>query len=104
MKPPRSTLGNLVRQSQPTATAERTNVVETRAAAAASTIDALMYSLRKGIVALSRDDVQQRLVALDEQQMRDVCAQLLKRNSDVTKSWKPDEIEHLVIAWAACHG
>jgi hypothetical protein len=72
--------------------------------AAASTIDALMYSLRQGAGALSRDDVQRRLGALDEQQMRDACAQLLKRNPDVAKSWGPDEIECLVIAWTVCHG
>ena len=72
--------------------------------AAASTVDALMYSLREGVVALRRDDVLQRLGALDEQQMRTACTQLLKRNPNIAKSWEPDEIECLVIAWAACHG
>jgi hypothetical protein len=71
--------------------------------AAQSTIDALMYSLRSGTAALSREDVRQRLAALDENQMRDVCPRLQKRNPNVAKSWTSDEIECFVTAWAARH-
>jgi len=73
--------------------------------AASSTVDALMYSLRQGAVALGRDDVQKRLALLDEEQMRTACTQLLNRNPNVaSRSWKPEEIEYFVLAWAGCHG
>lgn len=71
--------------------------------AASSTIDALMYSLRKGVVALGQDGVQRRLTALDEDQMRNVCKQLQNRNSAIAKSWTAREVEMIVMAWAACH-
>jgi hypothetical protein len=41
--------------------------------AAQSTIDALMYSLRSGTSALKRQDVRQRIAAVDEKQMQDIC-------------------------------
>jgi conjugal transfer/entry exclusion protein len=72
-------------------------------AAAHSTMDALMYSLRSGTAALSREDVRHRLAALDEKQMRDVCTLLQKRNPNVAKSWTSDEIECFVTARAARH-
>lgn len=72
--------------------------------AASSTIDALMYSLRKGTAVLARSDVQQRLGDVDQDQMRNICKQLQNRNPAVAKSWTGGEVEMLVIAWAACHG
>lgn len=72
--------------------------------AASSTIDALMYSLRKGPAVLGRADVQQRLIAVDEDQMRDICKQLRSRHPEVAKSWAVADVEALVLAWAACHG
>jgi len=72
--------------------------------AASSTVDALMYSLRQGAGALALTHVQRRLAELNDEQMRSVCAQLLNRIPNVARSWKQDDIEYFVLAWAACHG
>jgi hypothetical protein len=72
--------------------------------AANSTVDALMYSLRSGVNALARNDVQQRIAMLDERQMHACCKELQHRNPDIAKSWTKDEIEKLVALWASCHG
>lgn len=69
-----------------------------------STIDALMYSLRAGVKALARDDVQRRIAMLNEWQMHDCCKQLQHCNPNIAKSWTKDEIEKLVAIWASCHG
>ena len=71
--------------------------------AAQSTIDALMYSLRSGTPALKRQDVRQRIAAVDERQMRNICKQLQNRNPKVAKSWTAEEVEAFVIVWAMCH-
>jgi hypothetical protein len=71
--------------------------------AASSTIDALLYSLRKGPAALTRPDVQRRLAAVDEQQLRGVCKQLASRNPAIARSWTAAEVETFVAAWTACH-
>jgi hypothetical protein len=67
------------------------------------TVDALMYSFRSGTAVLARNDVQQRLATICEQQMREVCTLLKKRNPKIARSWSDDEIEKLIIAWATCH-
>jgi hypothetical protein len=72
--------------------------------ATSSTIEALMYSLRKGVVALGRDDVQQRLGAVDEQQLRDICGRLQKFKVAIAKPWSTTEVEAIIMTWAACHG
>ena len=72
--------------------------------AASSTVDALMYSLRRGASALALNHVQRRLAELNDEQMRSACAQLLNRDPNVARSWTPGEIEYFVLAWAACHG
>jgi hypothetical protein len=72
--------------------------------AAKSTIDALMYSLRAGVKALARDDVQRRVAMLDEDQLRDICVILQKRNARFARAWTGDEIKYLVMMWAAGHG
>jgi hypothetical protein len=71
--------------------------------AAQSTIDALLYSLRKGTPALKRKDVMQRIAAINEIQLHDICQQLQNRNPAVAKSWTAAEVEMLVTAWAARH-
>ena len=76
----------------------------TAPAASRSTVYALMYSLRLGCPTLSRQDVQQRLAAVDERQMHDICARLQKFKAEIAKPWTADEVERLVIAWVECHG
>jgi hypothetical protein len=72
--------------------------------AAQSTIDALMYSLRQGCTALARDDVRERLTRVAEEQLREICTLLQKRNPNIAKPWSVGEIEKLVMTWTTCHG
>jgi len=71
-----------------------------RAAAANSTVDALMYGLRAGVKALERGDVQRRITALDEPRMHD-CAKALQQRR--AKPWSKDEIRMFVAMWVECH-
>jgi hypothetical protein len=72
--------------------------------AAASTVEALAYSLRAGVGVLSRKDVRQRLTALDENQLRAMCARLQRRNGRIAPPWPDADIDPLIEAWTACHG
>jgi hypothetical protein len=73
-----------------------------RGRAAASTVDALVYQLRKGGAALSDPDATRRLAELSEQQMHEVSVRLQK--FDVARPWTPDEVEVFVELWSALHG
>jgi hypothetical protein len=73
-------------------------------AAAQSTIDAVMYSLRRGTAVLSRDDVQHRLAVIDETQLREMIVLLQRRDGRIAPRWSDGDIEKLVETWTACHG
>lgn len=69
-----------------------------------STIDALMYSLRRGLLALtSRDPHQEetlrRLTQLTEEQLRDCCVLLKARKPPIGPAWSDGEIETLAQVW-----
>jgi hypothetical protein len=66
-------------------------------AAAQSTVDALLFSLRSGTAVLSRQDVRRRLTDINENQVREICALLQKREP----RWSDDELEKLLEAWTA---
>ena len=71
--------------------------------AAASTIDALMYFLRRGVDALSNPNTLGRLAKLDERQLIDVAARLQKFKSEIAPAWLPDQIEILAAVWRKLH-
>jgi hypothetical protein len=75
-----------------------------RGRAAASTVDALVYQLRKGGAALSDPDATRRLAELSEQQMHEVSVRLQKFMPHVARPWTPDEVEVFVELWSALHG
>ena len=75
-----------------------------RGRAAASTVDALVYQLRKGGAALSDPNATRRLAELSEQQMHEVSARLQKFMPHVARPWTPDEVEVFVELWSALHG
>ena len=60
--------------------------------AAALTIDALMYSLRRGVGALSNPKTLGRLAALDERQLLDVMVRLQKFNAEIAPAWTPEQV------------
>jgi hypothetical protein len=71
--------------------------------AAASTLEALMFSLRqRGTAALSEPDTQRRLGELSEQQLHEVGARL-QRLPEIARQWSADEIEQLTGTWITCH-
>jgi hypothetical protein len=73
--------------------------------AAQSTVEALMLGLReRGVAALKEPPVQQRLDALSEPQLHEVCARLQHLDSKSARPWTADEVVRLVELWAACHG
>jgi hypothetical protein len=70
--------------------------------AAASTVDALMYSLReRRTAALAQRDTQRRIGELSEAQVREVGARL--RALKITTPWSIAEIERLLKKWIASH-
>jgi hypothetical protein len=73
--------------------------------AAASTVEALMLGLReRSVAALREAPVQERLAALSEPQLHEVCARLQRLKPEIAKPWPPDEVRLLLEAWAICHG
>jgi hypothetical protein len=68
-----------------------------------STVDAVMYSLRSGTKMLAHAGTRERLNRISEQQLREMCKLLKNRNPSVAKSWTDDEVEKLIMTWAACH-
>jgi len=71
--------------------------------AASATIDALMYSLRRGVNALSNQNTLGRLAKLDEWQLIDVAARLQKFKPEIAPAWLPDQIEILATVWRKLH-
>jgi hypothetical protein len=79
-------------------------IVETRRenmtrAAAAATIDALVFSLRRGVGELANADSRRRLSELNEEQVRIVCRRLQSFKPEMATPWPPEEIEALMIIW-----
>ena len=72
--------------------------------AAASTVEALMYSLRRGVDELTKPDTQRRLSELSEDQLRAVCERVQNFKPEIAPAWTPEEIEALTNIWSAVHG
>jgi hypothetical protein len=73
------------------------------ARAAASTIEALMFSLRVGGAALACPHARRRLAELTEA-LHEVCARLQKIDPNIARAWTPVEVELLVGIWIDIHG
>jgi hypothetical protein len=64
--------------------------------AAEATVEALMFSLRNGIAALSRPDTLRRLSELSDVQLRHVAVRLQKFKPEIAKPWSPEDVEVLL--------
>jgi hypothetical protein len=71
--------------------------------AAASTIEALMFALRRGGEALTNPNNQRRLSELSETQLHEVCARLQNFKPEIARRWTTDEIEVLATIWSGSH-
>ena len=76
---------------------------ELRGRAAHSTVDALMYSLQRGIEAIPEPDNQQRLAELSEDQLLAVCQRLQNFKPNIAPAWLPEELDALASIWSTVH-
>jgi hypothetical protein len=65
-----------------------------------ATIDALVYSLRRGINELTSPDAKRRLSELSEDQLRAVCERLRNFKPEIAPAWTPEEVEALTVIWS----
>ena len=63
--------------------------------AAPITVEALMFSLRRGPSALASPDALRRLSELDEGQLLEVAVRLLKLKPEIAPAWMPDQLKIL---------
>jgi hypothetical protein len=65
------------------------------------TADALMFSLRLGIIdGLARPGAKERLARLSEEQLRAVCDWLRNFKPEIAPAWTPEEVEALTVIWS----
>jgi hypothetical protein len=65
--------------------------------AAASTVEALMCSLRsRGVQALGEPDVVHRLAQLNDAQLREIAIRLQKLKPHIAPAWAPEDVEVLL--------
>src|SRR5262249_33074960 len=68
-----------------------------------ATVEALMYSLRRGIEAITEPDNQRRLAELSEDQLLAVCQRLQNFKPNIASAWPPEEVEAIVSIWSTVH-
>ena len=71
--------------------------------APAATVEALMYSLRRGIEAITEPDNQRRLAGLSEDQLLAVSQRLQNFKPNIAPAWPPEEVEAIVSIWSTAH-
>jgi len=75
-----------------------------RFGAATATVEALMYGLRDGLVALSKNpDRLRRLSELNAEQLRAVCERVQNFQTHIAPAWTPNEVKALVAIWSKRH-
>jgi hypothetical protein len=68
-----------------------------------ATVEALIYSLRRGVAELTRPDTQRRLSDLDADQLKAVCRRVQSFNLDIATPWSSDEVAALIGKWRELH-
>jgi hypothetical protein len=67
-------------------------------------VDALVFSLRRGVGELTKPDTQRRLSALSEDQLQAVCQRVQAFHSNIAEPWSADDADLLISAWGKFHG
>jgi hypothetical protein len=62
-------------------------------------VDALMFSLRRGVNELSQPDTLRRLSALDGDQVKQVCRRVQAFQPEIAEPWSTKEVDALISAW-----
>jgi hypothetical protein len=70
-----------------------------RQSEARATIEALVFGLRPGTVALQEPKVRDRLAQLSQEELREVAGRLGEFKPKIARPWSSLEIEHLLRAW-----
>jgi hypothetical protein len=71
-----------------------------RDGAAASTVEALMFSLREGIESLeTNSDSLRRLSELSAEQLRCVCERLQRLKPAIAPAWSSEGVRALIRIW-----
>jgi hypothetical protein len=68
-----------------------------------ATVDALMFSLRRGINELTQPSTLERLSQLDERQLSEVAERVQNFRQAIASAWTPDEVKALVRIWGQSH-
>jgi hypothetical protein len=72
---------------------------EAAMAAPPTTIEALMFSLRRGVNELAQPDTLRRLSALDGDQVKQICRRVQTFQPEIAEPWSTDEVDALISAW-----
>jgi hypothetical protein len=69
-----------------------------------ATVDALMFSLRRGINELTQPSTLRRLSTLNEYQLEDVCLRVQAFQQRIAPAWSAADVDLLISAWRKFRG
>jgi hypothetical protein len=69
-----------------------------------ATIEALVYSLRRGAAELSKPDKLRQLSELDKAQLKAIYRHLQNFNPEIVPPWPPEDVAALIAKWRELHG
>jgi hypothetical protein len=68
-------------------------------AAPSTTVEAVMFALRRGASELTQSDTLRRLSALDGDQVKQVCRRVQAFQPGIAEPWSADGVDALISAW-----
>jgi hypothetical protein len=71
--------------------------------AASATLEALVFSLRRGVQELLQPDTRRRLSELAEDQVEAVCHRIQNFKPAIAPAWPSDDVGLLISAWGRRH-
>ena len=72
--------------------------------APSSLVEALMFSLRRGVDELTQPDTQRRLTELAADRVKTICRRLQNFNPEIATPWSPEEVTALIAKYEELHG
>ena len=69
-----------------------------------ATVEALVYSLRRGVTELTRPNAQRRLTELAADQVKTICRRLQNFHPEIATPWSPEEVTALIAKYEELHG
>ena len=65
----------------------------------ATAVEALMYSLRRGVNELTQPNTQRRLSELNKDQLEAICLRVQAFEPNIAPAWRADDADLLISAW-----